>query len=198
MQTEDGMLYKMAPSGYSSTEEYPLRANENDYYYLMRDQKSLSIDGNFPADFLDSMNKIAKTTGSRQSYSASYEYKPSPKSRFYKNTQRYYVDTEVYYNTDKILVSPGADMVQYNGRCYFLDSNSYVDENDVSSSWRPYQIFQMMGTSSSRKYLDDIVKNYISSTYAANYFDAAHYVENKSVPVYDLGGDALDHVRHVV
>lgn len=167
-QTEDD-LYKTFIKSKEKTESeesaFILKDYPVKFHYLMRDKKTMEVGQFFSKDFLDWLDE--QTSNDR---------------------------SEVYYNTDDLeplmnLVNPS--VLQYNGRCYFMTKNSYVDLDfsQDSEEYSPYQISQGFSKISG---FDDVQKakqmleEHVSQNYDETYFKKSHNVEDKAIPIYDF------------
>ena len=88
---------------------------------------------------------------------------------------------DVFYDFDHIKFNKDSEILQYNDKCYILNYNQYTDKK--------YNL----------RYNDNIdlmksLSSYISNNYNVNCFDDSLYIENKSVPIYDLNYNTLKNV----
>lgn len=141
----------------SSTKNILLESNISSYYF-MKDKDNMNIDSSYSPKFLSFIKNEAK--------------EKTPKS-------------EIYYNTDYINLDLSKSFLQYNNRCYFLDTNRY----EVST---PYSLNTFQHND-----VYDLMSSYITNTYSSEYFSTAQIIDNKSVPIYDITGDTLHRISYI-
>jgi len=79
------------------------------------------------------------------------------------------------------------NLVQFNDRAYIFANDSYFQNDGEEESFKLRQLID-------KDEINEMMQNYIASNYKEEYFQKSHICNNKSIPVYDLGYDALHKV----
>lgn len=149
-----------------------VKINDGDLsgHYLMKDVKSVSLDRFFSNDFVEAVKENVNDNKS-----------------------------EVYYNTNAIsLNKKPKKLVQNNEKSYIIDRERYADKDTsyALDQWKD-KIYDNGHPLNYNAAAYSIISAFVSNNYNQKYFDASHYVNNKSVPIYRLNDSALTDLKYI-
>ena len=149
---------------FNSNEAKPilLSSDDLDFHYFMKDATEVRFENTFSSGFIEFCKDSINND-----------------------------ESDLYYNKLNIGLLSSVSMAQAGRKTYVLGYDKY--EENPAESLSTYSLYQLYSLDSSdpRSSLNDAIRDYIGSTYSSAYYDASHYVDCKSVPVYSVNDDLL-------
>ena len=168
IQTDERLLNAY---NFKSDINLSVKINDGDLsgHYLMKDVKSVSLDRFFSNDFVEAIKENVNDNRSEVYYNTdAISLSENPKKLVQNNEKSYIIDTERYANEASYALDQWKDKQYNNGAPYNYDAAAY-----------------------------NIISAFVSNNYNETYFDKSHYVNNKSVPIYQLNDSALTDLKYI-
>lgn len=176
-KTPSDSYYCMRQNSYSKDELRLIKENNLSYHYFMKDNMTTKLNCSYNNEFINELTLNLQSNKSNGS------------------------NLSIYYDKEIMGLEPkqNSNFVQFGQNYYFINENVFSSPQNNFMIQGKYDFNSddnLKNKPELRVNIKNNLKNYISTTYNQNFYDdSLTFVNDKSIPVYDLQNDALSKIQ---